>query len=1020
MPHWAKYLVKILHMARLRGIVDWYHADGYGVIRGATGVEYFARHVDLASNTGGMLRKGQRVTFRARPSKKKEGRMDALDVELADSVMLTTDRTQAALETAASEVLRARRARRESPAGAAPDIFAKGAIITHPEFGRGEVLLSTRITVSVAFDDGGIESFRRAELQAALAQSSTGSQLTSAATQISGFMDKLRRDTQIALSDEGLDSDGVYQVEPAREPRSSAQLDGLDPRIRDAFAEQGLTAFFSHQAESYAALKAGRNLVLCTPTASGKTASFTPAILESLLCDPGGAALFVFPLVALAADQTAKLLALNAALDSADQLRIGVLNSSVGDDEKRETMRARNDILVTTPDTLHYRLLPSSAANWSDFFARLRFIVLDEAHLYKGAFGSNVANIVRRAIARTYRLSGRAPKVVVASATVRDPRAVAAKLTGYKADTFTVVDQNGARSPRRHMLITRENTQDLCTELLDVNTRDAHTGKTRPVRVIVFTRSIQGARNGCARLREHLSKNGRAELSARIADYYSDKSDKNDTFARLRKGEIQCIYSTTALMAGIDIGSLDVVIVDGFPGLVMDARQMFGRAGRASEGAAIFVAHRGDPFDDFYLDNPDLLFRGVTEPVIANPDNPLLLNAHLLCAAHRGEGPLHVNALRLFGDDAPVAVSALEESGQLRVQGKSIHGVTPNPHDAWPLADLRATNDKLPLIVQTRDGRELERKRRAIAHRDTHPDAVFTHNGEKYRVTQFPKRGAPAPLIVCEALKTDPGYWTQGVETFTITIEKLLAQADPAQKPGAALGDARVLVDVNAYRTLRTRIAARCVSRRCRHESPNTALKRCPNCGAQMRVRQSDEADPNETPIPDEFDLSSVLDTQAAWIKITPEHKQRFETQFAARQKRDAAGKSRTELPGFATAVGSAMNAIVKAFPECANCDRDDVAAALEEHEGGARLYFYDQFPRGLGLAAEFALDPQAYLETALETVERCGCDDAGCPVCLQHFRLRQQGKLSKLGARYWLRTLMGLDVAPVLADLPS
>lgn len=708
-------------MSTHTGIVDWYTRDGYGIIRDAEGSEFFVHHSNVLPGAGA-LQKGQRVTFDARLSKRHKGGFEAYNVAPAPAPDV--------LEIAAAEVLRYKREVREGRQPNAGDPFQRDARIVHPEHGRGQIVFTTKSTITIEFESGLMHSFSREQLQADLARDGTNKRIEDARielhevasdTPFTRFMAQLRRDTMVDLADEGIDTRRVYHLEEGSAAAPATPLETLDPRVRNAFATQSITSFFSHQQAAYNALRNGKSVVLSTPTASGKTAGFTPAILETLLQQPGATALYVFPLVALAGDQTEKLLALNEALPATDRLTIGVLNNSVGRDEKWDTRKRDNHLVVTTPDTLHHILLPNAYPNWTRFFGNLRYLVLDEAHIYKGAFGANVANIVRRVVARTYRLSKRAPQIVVSSATVRDPMDLAAQLTGYKPESFVHVGKSGARTPRRHFLITREPAQEICANLLNTHTLDAFTGKPRPVRMIVFTRSIQGAKAGCERLREQLRRQGRSDLATRVADYYADKADKNDIFARLRNGEIQCIFSTTALMAGIDIGSLDVVIVDGFPGLVMDARQMFGRAGRAGEGAAIFVAHKGNPFDEFYLDNPDLLFMGDTEPVIVNPHNPLLLGAHVMCAAHTSEnagadeGPLGVRAAQLFGDEGQVVIGVLESQGQLVVRNGFIHTTQTagKPHDMWPLNDLRATNDREPLTVQTREGRTLEKKRRA-------------------------------------------------------------------------------------------------------------------------------------------------------------------------------------------------------------------------------------------------------------------------------------------------------------------
>lgn len=1030
----------------LTGNVDWYHPDGYGVIRDAHGRDYFVHHTGLLPTAGGRLLKGQRVTFNTRERPRKPGTVEAYDVapHTADNSGIkehasqqprgeaprSEAATQSALEVAAAHALRVKRERRaaeKSGETARPaDPFSRDARLTHPDFGSGRVILSTSTTITISFDDGEIRGFSRKDLLADLARPPA---IATRATAFGAFMDKLRRETQAELQDEGIDTTGVYRVEEAREAESGAELIGLDARARNAFAREGITTFYSHQAQSYAALKAGRHVVLCTPTASGKTASFTPAILENLLQESGGTALYVFPLVALAADQTQKLLDLNSHLDLDEQLRIGVLNSSVDDEAKRETQKSNNDIVVTTPDMLHYQLLPSGTPNWISFFTNLRFLVLDEAHIYKGAFGSNVANIVRRVVARCMRLAGRTPQIVIASATVRDPLKLALQLTGSsRPEMFTVITKSGARAPRRHMLITREAAIDLCADLMTLQIHDERDNNMRPVRVIVFTRSVKGAQMGCTRLRKHLVKIGRSDLAERVADYYSAKSDKNDTFSNLRAGRIQCIYSTTALMAGIDIGSLDVVVVDGFPGLVMDARQMFGRAGRTSEGAAIFIAHRGDAFDEFYLENPDLLFAGVTEPVIANPENPLLMGAHLLCASRASgyekaaEGPLDVRAIKLFGEAGPALIDSLEQSDAVQLRNALIHNRSGNPHGTWPLADLRATNDKEPVDVLTRDDRLLERMRRAQAYRDTHPDAVFVHDGEKYRVTRFPTRGetqaGSVRKIECERVQPDPGYWTQGIENFDVAIDKELQAPQDRGPYLVLLGDVRVQTSVAAYRRIHTREHMRCVNRRCRHQTPNTLLKRCPQCGGELRQRQVDEPESTPIAINGDYDLTTVLETQAAWIDLKPVLLQAYEERFGPLWPGKASDGRAEAHPSFPCAVNSAMSAVLKIFPDCANCDRDDVTAVSVQVNNAWRLYFYDHFPRGLGYASEFSRSVQPYFEAALDMVERCSCGDEGCPVCLHNYRGRQQGVLSKLGARYVLRLLLAMPVEPVLDAL--
>ena len=418
-----------------------------------------------------------------------------------------------------------------------------------------------------------------------------------------------------------------------------------------------------------------------------------------LLRQPNTTALYLFPLVALGFDQADRLGRLNQALPEARRLKIGILNNSVDQDQKKQTLRDANRIIVTTPESLHYFLLPKPYPNWRGFFRNLRYVVLDEAHVYKGVFGANVGNIIRRVLVRCRREGNPGfPQIIISSATVRDPQRLASQLTGLDAANFAIVDKSGAPRPRRHFLAMPQDIHDLVDvagELLEAATVDIRTGERRPVRSIVFLRSINEVKQATEQVRAALQKSGHSELVDRVADFYAEKADKKDVFIRLRNGEVRCLFTTSALMAGIDIGSLDVALVKGFPGLVMDARQMFGRAGRAGEGAAIFLANRTNPFDQFYLERPELLFQGESEEVIANPENPYLLAAHLKCAAQTNatnynnrEGPLPGEWTGLFGETGRDLLDIMVRQGQLRILAGQYHLVQGDPHSEAPLDEF--------------------------------------------------------------------------------------------------------------------------------------------------------------------------------------------------------------------------------------------------------------------------------------------------------------------------------------------
>lgn len=1036
------------------GVVDWYDAErGEGVIRGYDGEEYFVHYTNLSSNFTPVP--GQRLIFRVRP-RRRQG-MEAFQVAplTTDDHSATTTVTQstdtaATVRAVAAEALELQRLRKKGLA-TPTETLPVGARVVHARYGLGTVVLSASEIVSVRFDrsPGVVRDLPRGEVQPTTdaveqpaapvatdaAKSPDSQSLSAARTDIATVIQGLARDAQIALTQGGLEADGVYLVEdetPSAQPMVG--LDDLDPTVAAAYARaQGITRFYSHQAEARRHLLAGKHIVIATPTASGKTESYNPTILETLLTNPQATALYVFPLVALGFDQVERLKRLNEALPENKRLRIGILNRNVEKTAKKETLADKNRIVVTTPETLHYRLLPRISQNWHDFFAQLRYVVLDEAHVYKGFFGSNMALIVRRLLARSMRLGNPdLPQIIIASATVRDPRALAHQLTGLPADHFAVVDRSGAPQPRRHFLalplgVRGVEVEDIVSDLLDATTVDARSGERRPVRTIVFIRSINEVKRATEQVKQVLRRQKRDGLAEAVADFYADKADKQDTFIRLRRGEIRCLFTTNALMAGIDIGSLDVAIVKNFPGLVMNARQMFGRAGRAGEGAAIFLADRSDPFDQFYLERADLLFKGqVVEPVIVNPENPLLLASHLRCAAQMSttpyrknlEGPLAGEWAHLFGQIGADVLRGLEKRGVLRVVHGSYHLPLGNPHQEPPLDQLRMTEGQ-PYRLVDQNGELLEEKRRSHAYRDAHLDAIFWHNGRRYQVIQFDDERRS---IVARQVEYYDDMRTQGIEEVNLSVRRELElPRSLTEGISVGFGEVTLVSRVDRYAVYRLTPVMCCRNRRCCYRTYNLDTHRCPKCGSRMRPDTEERLDEIK-PVRQPPVLKIELETQASWLTFGQDIVQRFDKEFWPRwhQATTRSLKFKDDIyPNFDDALHSCKHAILKALPEQIRCDDGDIGGLIK-NDAPERLYIYDAFPGGLGFAAQIYNEPLELLSAALARIEECTCtDDEGCLVCLKYFRCRQfnQG-LSKLACRYLLRLALGQPVAPVLSDL--
>ena len=852
------------------------------------------------------------------------------------------------------------------------------------------------------------------------------------ASALSTYIQHMASEVYQTLSEEGLEANDVHHYEAPAPVPNLRQSIPMDARVAQAFLTVSkFSQFYSHQVQARQALLEGKNVIISTPTASGKTEAYNPTVLETLLNDPDATALYLFPLVALGLDQTERLEKLNQALPEADRLTIGIYNSSVDKETKNQTLRVPNRILVTTPDSFHYIFLPKPYPNWKNFYRNLRYLVIDEAHLYKGVFGANMANIIRRLLVRCRREGNpRFPQLIISSATIRHPAQLANQLTGLPAEGFEVITQSGAPKTGKHSLVTRSDIhplESICTDLLNITVRTAE-NRSRPLSVIVFLRSIGEVKQTAHNLREHLRITGKRDQAAFVDEFYSDKADKTDVLTRLRKGEVRCLFTTTALMAGIDIGSLDVAVVKNFPRLVMDARQMFGRAGRAGEGAVIFIADRTDPFDHFYFEKSALLFQGPTEDVVANPENPILLAAHLQCAAqvtaqYNQEGPLAGEWASLFGAMGQNLLNELVKSGSLSLRnGNYVLTIADDPHDLPPLDKIRTMSGETYSLTDT-NGQLLEEKRQETAFRDAHREAIIRVNGRSYKVIGF---DIPTRKITCQP-HSEHDTGTKGIEEKSVKI----LTTDVSQRVknislygGVTLqrGVIEIATGVNSYLLYKIQPVMQCRNRKCRYETPNLDTKRCLKCNSPVRSKNHEEV-VDEYAMPTPPALERKMRTRAVWLNLPVTLREQFTREFWPRWEKAGVNNQASEsAPDFGYAIHSLEHVILKAFPEYVRCDQDEIAGVYQLDLDGlaGRLFLYDNFPGGLGLSEEFLFNAQSILTGALDLIERCTCiDDEGCPVCLAYFGCHCFNQaLSKLAGRYLLCVLLEKSTQNVLDDL--
>jgi len=513
-----------------------------------------------------------------------------------------------------------------------------------------------------------------------------------------------------------LERDGGYrgQVVHTRVREGTApQIASVDlPKaLHDVLDARGIR-LYRHQADALSAFRAGHDVVITTPTASGKTLAFNLPILEALVEDPAACALYLYPLKALANDQLAKLADLEAAagLDLAPATYDGDTPAS-----RRSRIKRSSRIVLTNPHALH-QYLPWHH-QWARLFANLRAIVIDEAHQYRGVFGTHVAHLVRRLL-RIVAHYGGAPRIVLASASIANPETFARALTGRDAVS---ISEDGSGRGAKHVLFWDPLVDPARSPSTQVARLLAFLAE-RGLQTICFTRTRASAEVIAARA----TRGGASGIASYRAGYLP--SERRRLEEGLRDGTIRGVVSTTALEAGIDIGGLDAAILFGFPGSLLSAWQQAGRAGRGSRPSLLVYVPLENPLDRYFFAHPDALLSGMREQLVIPLHNPHQRAAHLLCAA--AELPLSTERLEPGEDEI---VRALSDQGLLAETPRGfIYRGLRRAHEIVYLDDLGGET-----IRMVCEGQLIETMDPVRARRDAFPGAVYLHQGETYIVDRL-------------------------------------------------------------------------------------------------------------------------------------------------------------------------------------------------------------------------------------------------------------------------------------------
>ncbi|MDO8687395.1 MAG: DEAD/DEAH box helicase, partial [Dehalococcoidales bacterium] len=507
----------------------------------------------------------------------------------------------------------------------------------------------------------------------------------------------------------------------------------------------------------------GRNVMVATSSASGKSLCYNIAVLQALLTEPSSHALYLFPTKALAQDQ------LRALRQFFCPALFGTEEFATFDGDtpaaERAEIKQHARIILTNPDMLHFGILPNHQS-WSRLLRSLKYVVIDEAHIYRGVFGSHVAGVLRR-LRRLCRFYGANPIFICSSATIANPGEHAERLTGL---SFTVVDNDGSphgkkdfvfwepplidkAKSRRHSANSEATV--LFTELVSQGIRTLTFAHTRRLTELIYSYS----RDRLARVNPDLVE----RIKAYRAGYLPEV--RRQIEQELFSGQLLGAVATVALELGIDIGDLEATILTGYPGSIASTWQQAGRSGRSLEGSLSFLIGLDNPLDQYFMRHPDFFFQKSVENALVNPDNPYILRAHLLCAAW--EMPLNSNDELIFGDAFQQERDELTGRGLIRERRRRWYPSSSITSPAQTI-NIRATAGENFALIDTSAGSLLETVEAGVAFFQIHPGAIYLHQGESYLVTAL-----DLPSHTAYAHPTTVPYYTQTKEIDDLRIVKL-------------------------------------------------------------------------------------------------------------------------------------------------------------------------------------------------------------------------------------------------------
>jgi DEAD/DEAH box helicase domain-containing protein len=723
---------------------------------------------------------------------------------------------------------------------------------------------------------------------------------------------------------------------PERPARAGTLRRPLPPEIAALVPDGGL---WSHQAEAIDLVRDGCSVAVATGTASGKSLCYQLPIAEAVRADPAGTALCLFPTKALAQDQ---LRAFGRLATAVPALVAACYDGDTGP-EQRAWARRHASVLLSNPDMLHVGLLPHHG-RWATFLMRLRYVVIDELHVLRGLFGTHVAHLLRR-LQRICSLYGSDPTFVFGSATIGAPARLAEALCGKPV---TAVTDDG--SPRGERLVALWNPPLLdersgARASANVETATVLAGLVRDDRrAIAFCRSRKGTEVVAADTRRRLPESLQAAVRPYRGGYLAE--ERRDIEAELFAGRLRGVVATSALELGIDIGTLDACVLDGFPGTIASMWQQVGRAGRARQRSLAVLVAGDDQLDQWLMAHPDQVFTRSPEPAVVNPANPAVLLPHLACAAY--EQPLSPGDARWWGEALDDGVRELVQDDCLVVRdGLAYWCGTGAP--AWGVG-LRSGSSVEYRIAST-EGTLIGTVEEGRAFGSVHPGAVYLHQGQAWQVQD-------------------------------LDLDDHVAWVEPAD--GDEFTQAKSETDI---RILEDEVA--------RQIGPVTLHLGTVEVSEQVVGYRRRDAQTGENLGTIELDLPATrLLTRGFWVTIDP-------------SVLDSAGVAPASWPGTLHAAEHAAIGVLPLFTICDRWDVGGVSTPLQADTGRPTIVIYDGYPGGAGIAELGFERGEELLRTTLEVIEACPCT-SGCPSCVQSPKCGNLNEpLDKDGAARLLRVIL-------------